>query len=89
MTEAKTESEATVRLNPGFPVAHLNLGLALVQLGQLDEAQRQFAETLRLEPTTRKRPITWIRPKLRRKLNRELDKSGLDIEQAGTQSTLA
>ena len=54
MTEEKTESEAAVRLNPSFPVAHLNLGLALVQLGQLDEAEQQFEETLRLDPTNSK-----------------------------------
>jgi predicted Zn-dependent protease len=41
-------------LNPNFPVAHLNLGLALAQLGHLAEAELQFEETLRLEPTNSK-----------------------------------
>ena len=41
---------AAVRLNPAFPTSHLNLGLALVRLGSLDEAESQFEETLRLEP---------------------------------------
>jgi hypothetical protein len=36
---AKTELEAAVRLNTAFRAAHLNLGMALVQLGQLDEAE--------------------------------------------------
>ena len=54
MAEARTESEAAVRLNPGFPVAHLNLGMALVQLGQWEEAERQFEATLQLDPTNSK-----------------------------------
>ena len=54
MSEAKAESEAAIHLNPNFPVAHLNLGMALVQLGKLDEAEQQFKETLRLDPTNSK-----------------------------------
>jgi Flp pilus assembly protein TadD len=54
MSEAKAESEAASRLNPNFPMAHLNLGMALVQLGKLDEAEQQFKETLRLDPTNSK-----------------------------------
>ena len=50
MPQARAESEATVRLNPAFPTSHLNLGLALVKLGSLGEAERQFDETLRLQP---------------------------------------
>jgi len=48
------ESEAAIRLNPSFATAHLNLGMALVQLGHLEEAEQQFEETLRLGPTNSK-----------------------------------
>jgi len=36
---AKTESEAGFRLNTAFQAALLNLGMALLQPGQLDEAE--------------------------------------------------
>ena len=54
MSEAMTESAAATRLNPDFPGAHLNLGMALVQLGQFAEAEQQFKETLRLDPANSK-----------------------------------
>jgi len=32
-------------------MSHVNLGVALLQQGQAEEARRQFAEALHLEPT--------------------------------------
>jgi hypothetical protein len=41
-------------LQPAFPVAYLKLDMAPVQLAQLDEAERQFEKTLRLDPKNSK-----------------------------------
>ena len=42
-------SEA-LRINPGFDVAHNNLGVALANQGRIDEAIREFLEALRIAP---------------------------------------
>ncbi len=38
----------TIKLNPNYQVAHINLGIALDNLGQKVEAERSFREALRL-----------------------------------------
>ena len=48
--EARAEFETVINLKPGFAMAHLNLGVAMVKQGQLETAAEQFAETLRLDP---------------------------------------
>ena len=45
-----SEFEQVLRLNPSSVKAHANLGVALLKLGRLEEAARQFDETLRLDP---------------------------------------
>jgi Flp pilus assembly protein TadD len=47
--EARKELEEALRLKPDFPMAHLNLGVALMKLDQFDAAEREFQETLRLD----------------------------------------
>jgi tetratricopeptide (TPR) repeat protein len=39
-----------VHLDPGFPNARCDLGIALAQQGRLDEAVDQYREALRLRP---------------------------------------
>ena len=39
-----------IKINPGFALAHANLGVAFYQKGQLDEAITQFQMALRLNP---------------------------------------
>jgi hypothetical protein len=41
---------AAVRFDPGLAEPHCNLGLALVKLGRMAEAQAQFAVALRIDP---------------------------------------
>ena len=48
--EARKELEQVTRMRPDYAPAHLNLGVALEQLGQAQDARTQFEETLRLEP---------------------------------------
>jgi Flp pilus assembly protein TadD len=48
--EALPEFAAAAQLNPNFSRAHFNYGVVLAKLGRLDDAQREFEETLRLEP---------------------------------------
>jgi tetratricopeptide (TPR) repeat protein len=48
--EARKELEQVTRMRPEYAPAHLNLGVALEQLGQTQDALTQFEETLRLEP---------------------------------------
>ena len=54
ISDAGTESEAAVRLNPDFAVPLLNLGIALVQLVQFENAEHEFAEALGLDPKNTK-----------------------------------
>jgi tetratricopeptide (TPR) repeat protein len=51
--EARKELEQVILLKPEYAPAHLNLGVALQQLGLGQEALAQFEETLRLEPDNR------------------------------------
>jgi tetratricopeptide (TPR) repeat protein len=48
--EAVAHYEVALRLQPGSPDLHFNLGLALEQLNRSDEAIRQYQEALRLQP---------------------------------------
>ena len=56
ITDARGEFAEVVRLKSEFPAGHLNLGVALMKQGRLDEAQSQFEETLRLEPANQTAP---------------------------------
>jgi predicted Zn-dependent protease len=47
---AEQEFEMTVRLQPGYAPAHLNLGVAFMKQNQWAAAMREFQETLRLDP---------------------------------------
>ena len=40
-----------IQMKPSYPVAHNNFGVALLELGRLDEAKAEFAEAIRLQPT--------------------------------------
>ncbi len=48
--EARKEFEEVLRWRPNHVLAHINLGVALVKQGYLDEAQGHFKEALRLDP---------------------------------------
>ncbi len=50
MSDAIAESQAALRLEPGYADAHNNLGFALEQQGRAPEALAQYAEALRLDP---------------------------------------
>jgi len=39
-----------IKLNPNFTNAHYNLGIVLVQKGEMKEAVHHFKETVRLRP---------------------------------------
>jgi tetratricopeptide (TPR) repeat protein len=51
--EARKELEQATRMRPEYAPAHLNLGVALQQLGREQDARTQFEETLRLEPVNK------------------------------------
>jgi len=48
--EAIAHTKEALRLNPGYPGAYNNLGLAMQKLGHLEEARAQFLEALRVKP---------------------------------------
>jgi len=50
LEQAVAEGRGEVRLKPDDSVAHRYLGLALRNLGKLDESVREFREAIRLEP---------------------------------------
>ena len=50
IAEAERELAEVIRLQPGNPHAHLDLGVLLAKQGRLDEAQHEFEEAIRLEP---------------------------------------
>jgi tetratricopeptide (TPR) repeat protein len=39
-----------IRLNPNFTNAHYNLGIVLIEKGEMKEAVHHFRETVRLRP---------------------------------------
>ena len=43
----------TIELEPGLPEAHGNLGWVLLQMGRQAEAEKEFAECVRLDPSTK------------------------------------
>jgi Flp pilus assembly protein TadD len=49
--EAVRQFEAAVKIDPGSPKGHLNLGLALLQINDKTGACREFEEVLRVNPT--------------------------------------
>jgi tetratricopeptide (TPR) repeat protein len=48
--EARREFEQVIKEKPDYALAHFNLGVALVQMGDSAGALLQFEETLRLDP---------------------------------------
>ena len=48
--EATREYLRATQLDPAYPSAHYNLGLALARQGRLPEAIAEFREALRLKP---------------------------------------
>lgn len=50
LDQAIAEGEAAVRVNPEHAIAHYNLGVYYLDAGRLEHAEREFQETLRLEP---------------------------------------
>ena len=46
--DALAEHYQMIRLKPGYPVAHFNLGTTLRKLGRLEEAAEEFREALRV-----------------------------------------
>jgi predicted Zn-dependent protease len=53
LEEAKAEFQQVVRLQPQYAMGHLNLGIAFLKLNDPQSARRQFAETLRLDPSNK------------------------------------
>ncbi len=49
--EARDHYTAAIRLHPEFSTARFNLGVLHEEIGELDEAEAQYRETLRIEPT--------------------------------------
>jgi tetratricopeptide (TPR) repeat protein len=49
-SEAITQIQEAIRLNPESAQAHYNLGIALVKKGQTDEAINQYHEAIHLKP---------------------------------------
>jgi tetratricopeptide (TPR) repeat protein len=50
LDEAIVQFRKALTIQPGYANAHYNLGLALAQMGLVDEAIAQFKETLRFKP---------------------------------------
>ena len=53
VAEAQSQFSAVVSIRPDFAPAHLNDGVALAQMGRLDEALKEFQIALQLDPTNR------------------------------------
>jgi Flp pilus assembly protein TadD len=52
-TRAVTELETAVRLAPDRAPVRVDLADVLATLGRLDEARREYAEAIRLDPANR------------------------------------
>ena len=50
LPEAVTQYEQALRINPDFPEAHFNLGLALEKLGRTPEAIAHYRQAVKLQP---------------------------------------
>jgi len=54
--EAAEQFEAALRIDPSFAEAHLNLGVALLRLGRVDDARRAVRSRAADQPPLRRRP---------------------------------
>jgi tetratricopeptide (TPR) repeat protein len=50
VAQARAEYVEALRLEPEFPLAHYNLGLALAESGDLEQAVRECLDALRRDP---------------------------------------
>ena len=60
--EAIEQYEQALRINPDFPGAHCNLGIALLQTGKIVEAMAQYQQALRSMLITPRPTTTWETP---------------------------
>ncbi len=60
---AKKEYEGAIEIQPSLAEAHYNLGLALMRLGDPNEARHHFLEAANLAPGNK---VIWNSPPLRR-----------------------
>ena len=60
---AKKEYEGALEIQPSLAEAHYNLGLALMRLGDPNEARHHFLEAANLAPGNK---VIWNSPPLRR-----------------------
>ncbi len=51
--EAQAQFSAVVSIRPDLAPGHLNDGVALAELGKLDEALKEFQMALQLDPTNK------------------------------------
>ena len=51
MAEGIKELNEALRIRPGFPAAHNNLGLALAKKGKMKEAAGEFLQAIKSDPT--------------------------------------
>ena len=51
--QVKLRNRAAIKLDPGFAIAHYNLGSALAQTGHMDDAERELALALHYNPDYR------------------------------------
>ena len=61
--KARQEYENAVKMQPDFPEAHYNLGLALQYLGEREQMRKHFMEAANLAPGHKK---IWDSPALKR-----------------------
>ena len=54
LESAAEQFSQAAQLNPSYPLAHLNQGIALAKLNRPAQAIHQFEETLRLDPNNQK-----------------------------------
>jgi Flp pilus assembly protein TadD len=67
--QAAEEFAQTVQLDPADPVAHNDLGTALMQLGENEKAVEQFNDALHIDPSNAdaKRNLDLAQSRLKRK----------------------